>query len=89
MNAYTKRRRKDRASKHSGYQSGKDVGELWGKRDVSRDDESTRDIAGMARSLGFSSSEVLEIERLYLIAPKHNQDERQDSNPGRDDSSVK
>ena len=89
MTANTRRHRKDRSTKRSTVRRDRDVGELWGKREVSRDSGSTQDIAGMARSLGFSSSEVLEIERIYRAAPKRKSNERRNGDPRRDGSKAK
>lgn len=46
----------------------KKAGLLLGVRDKSRDGESCQDIVRIARSLGFSHEELLEIRRLYQPA---------------------
>ena len=72
MTANSSPGRRDRPGKRPAGRPSKDVGELWGKREVSRDTETSRDIADMARSLGFSTNEVLEIERIYQPTRKRN-----------------
>ena len=72
MTANSRPGRRGGAGKRPTGRPSKDVGELWGKREVSRDTETSRDIADMARSLGFSNNEILEIERIYQPTRKRN-----------------